>query len=58
MKVEFEIVEKSFTSDDGNNHVYYVLQRKLITGDILEIPVKKDKYNLLNMSLTIENQKR
>lgn len=56
-KVEFDIVEKNFTSQDGNTINYYVLQKKLITGDVLEIPVKKDKCKLLLMSLTLENKK-
>lgn len=57
MKVEFELIEKSFTPENGNAIKYYVLQRKLIDGNSLELPVKGDKAKLLLMSLTVENKR-
>lgn len=56
MKVEFELLEKSFTSDDGKPIKYYVLSRQLFNGSLLEIPVKKDKADLLLMSLYAEEK--
>ena len=55
MKVEFELCEKSFTSDDGKTFKYYVLKRELIDGSFIEVPIKSDKYKLLTMSLKLEN---
>ena len=58
MKVEFDLVEKSFTSEVGKTINYYVLQRKLIDGNMLELPIKGDKSKLLLMSLTVENKSK
>lgn len=56
MKVEFELVEKKFTREDGTEIKYYVLRRALVDNTTLEIPVKGDKSKLLLMSLVIENK--
>lgn len=56
MKVEFELQEKKFTTEDGREIKYYVLLRKLVDGSIIEIPVKGDKSKLLLMSLRVENK--
>lgn len=58
MKVEFELQEKKFTTEDGREIKYYVLIRKLIDNTTLEIPVKGDKSKLLLMSLAVENNRR
>ena len=58
MKVEFELLEKKFTNDQGKEVKYYVLVRKLIDNTTLEIPVKGDKSKLLLMSLAVENNRR
>lgn len=58
MKVEFELLEKKFTNDQGKEVKYYVLVRKLIDNTTLEIPVKGDKSKLLLMSLAVENSRR
>lgn len=58
MKVEFELLEKKFTNDQGKEVKYYVLVRKLIDNTTLEIPVKGDKSKLLLMSLAVENSNR
>lgn len=55
MKVEFELCEKSFISEDGKTIKYYVLKRELIDGSTIEVPIKSDKYKLLTMSLRLEN---
>ena len=56
MKVEFELLEKKFTKEDGTEIKYYVLRRTLVDNTTLEIPVKGDKSKLLLMSLVIENK--
>lgn len=58
MKVEFELLEKKFTNDQGKEVKYYVLTRKLIDNTNIEIPVKGDKSKLLLMSLAVENSRR
>lgn len=58
MKVEFELLEKKFTNEQGKEVKYYVLVRKLIDNTTLEIPVKGDKSKLLLMSLAVENNRR
>lgn len=57
MKVEFELLEKKFKTENGSEIKYYVLARKLIDNSILEIPVKGDKSKLLLMSLTVEKNR-
>lgn len=58
MKVEFELLEKKFTNEQGKEVKYYVLVRKLIDNTTIEIPVKGDKSKLLLMSLAVENSRR
>ena len=57
MKVEFELIEKKFTNDQGKEVKYFVLVRKLIDNTNIEIPVKGDKSKLLLMSLAVENRR-
>lgn len=57
MKIEFELVEKTFTPENGSPIIYYILTRQLADGNFLEIPIKKEKASLLNMSLKFENRK-
>lgn len=57
MKVEFELLEKKFTTEDNREIKYYVLIRKLVDGSVIEIPIKGDKSKLLLMSLRVENNK-
>lgn len=54
MKIEFDMVEKKFTTEDNREIKYYVLVRKLVDGSTLEIPIKGDKSKLLLMSIAIE----
>lgn len=56
MKIEFELQEKKFRKENGDEIKYYVLKKKLVDNSILEIPVKGDKCKLLLMSLIIEKQ--
>lgn len=56
MKVDFELLEKSFTSDEGKPIKYYVLSRQLIDGSTIEVSIKSDKAKLLLMSLKIEQE--
>lgn len=57
MKVEFELTERKFTTEDSREIKYYVLVRRLVDGTNLEIPVKGDKSKLLLMSLAVENKR-
>lgn len=57
MKIEFDMVEKKFTTEDNREIKYYVLVRKLVDGSILEIPIKGDKSKLLLMSLAVEKNR-
>ena len=54
MKIEFDMVEKKFVTEDNREIKYYVLVRKLVDGSLLEIPIKGDKSKLLLMSLAVE----
>ncbi len=58
MKVEFELLEKKFTTEDNREIKYYVLKRTLVDNTTLEIPIKGDKSKLLIMSLVVENNNR
>ena len=57
MKVEFELLEKKFTTEDGKDIKYYVLSRKLVDNTTIEIPIKGDKSKLLLMSLVVEKNR-
>lgn len=57
MKVEFTLKEKTFENAEGKSVKYYVLNRTLIDGTQIEIPIKGDKSKLLIMSLTLENKR-
>ena len=57
MKVEFELSEKKFTTEDGREIKYYVLTRTLVDKTTLEIPIKGDKSKLLIMSLVVEKNR-
>ncbi len=57
MKIEFELVEKEFTNENGEPIKYKVLRRKLIDNTFIEIPINKIKDSkLLMMSLALENK--
>lgn len=56
MKVEFTVAEKIFTSDKGEAIKYYVLSRKLVNGEVFELPIKGDKAKLLLLSLAVESK--
>ena len=58
MKVEFELLEKKFTTEDGREIKYYVLTRTLVDNTTLEIPIKGDKSKLLIMSLVVEKNRK
>lgn len=58
MKVEFELLEKKFTTEDGRDIKYYVLSRKLVDNTTIEIPIKGDKSKLLIMSLVVEKNRK
>lgn len=57
MKVEFTM-EKKKSVIEGQEVEYYVLVTKLVTGDMLQVPIKGDKAKLLALSYKIQqNQK-
>lgn len=56
MKVTFDLGKKK-SEIDGREVEYYVLKRTLINGDVIELPLKKVKAQLLLMSLSIEDKK-
>ena len=58
MKVEFELSEKKFTTEDNREIKYYVLKRTLVDNTTLEIPIKGDKSKLLIMSLVVANNRK
>ena len=58
MKVEFELLEKKFTTEDNREIKYYVLTRTLVDNTTLEIPIKGDKSKLLIMSLVVEKNRK
>lgn len=58
MKVEFELLEKKFTTEDGREIKFYALSRKLVDNTTIEIPIKGDKSKLLIMSLVVEKNRK
>lgn len=56
MKLDCELLEKSFKDADGQSHAYYVLSFDLADGTTLEISVKGDKAKLLKLSTSVNNQ--
>lgn len=57
MEIVFELREKKFVTEDNREIKYYVLQRKLVDGSTIEVPLKGDKSKLLLMSLAVEKNK-
>lgn len=57
MKVEFEL-KKIATEIDGKQIEYYVLERKLVNGELMRVTIKGDKAKLLLMSLAIEKEQK
>lgn len=55
-EVRGRLVEKTFTDKEGISHRYYAIEIDLVTGDTLDIPLKREKANLLLMSLKIESE--
>lgn len=57
MKVEFEIVNKTFVNKENQEIKYYVLKKTLVDGTAIEVPIKSDKCRLLLLSIAIEKNK-
>lgn len=55
-EVRGRLVEKTFTDKDGISHRYYCIEIDLVTGDTFDIPLKKEKAQILLMSLKLENE--
>ena len=56
MKIEF-MLEKKKSNIEGKEIEYYVLRKTLITGDVVEIPIKSDKAKLIALSTQVEKSK-
>lgn len=56
MKVEFILKEKKFVNTNNQEITYYILERQLVDGSKIEVPIKSDKCRLLLLSLKIENK--
>lgn len=55
-EVRGKLITKSFTDKDGVSHEYYCISIPLVTGDSLDLPLKKEKAQMLLMSLKLENE--
>lgn len=56
MKLNCELIEKSFKDAEGQNHAYSVLSFELADGSNLEISVKGDKAKLLKLSNNLNDK--
>lgn len=50
MDLKCKLIKKTFTADNGEVREYYVLEFTITDSDTIEIPIKKDKANLLRLS--------
>ena len=56
MKIEFEVKEKSFTNEKGEEIKYWVISKKLVTGREINVAIKKDKAELLLMNEAVNKK--
>ena len=57
MNLNCKLVKKTFKTDDGREHDYYVLLFDLADGSTLELSVKGNNAKLLVMSYNLTNRK-
>lgn len=50
MKLNIELIEKTFTDEEGKIHPYNVLAYTLYDNSKLELPIKSDKAKLIRLS--------
>ena len=50
MDLKCKLIKKTFTAENGDLREYHVLQFPISDGETIEIPIKKDKANLLRLS--------
>lgn len=53
MDLKCKLIKKTFTNENNEVREYYVLQFDIYAGESVEIPIKKDKANLLSLSSKI-----
>lgn len=56
MKMEFEVKEKTFTNEKGEEVKYWVISKKLVTGREINVAIKKDKAELLLMNEAVSKK--
>lgn len=57
MNFDCKLVKKAFTTNDGKEQEYFVLQLILADGSSLDVPIKSDKARLLVMSYNLTKNK-
>lgn len=50
MDLKCKLIKKTFTADNGEVREYHVLSFPIADGESIEIPIKKDKANLIRLS--------
>lgn len=50
MKLNFELLEKTFEDENGQKHPYNVLAYTLYDNSKIELPIKSDKAKLIRLS--------
>lgn len=53
MDLSCKLIKKTFTADNGQVRQYHVLQFPIADDETIEIPIKKDKANLIRLSSKI-----
>lgn len=56
MKIEFEVKEKAFTNEKGEEVKYWVISKKLMTGREISVAIKRDKAELLLMNEAVSKK--
>lgn len=57
MRLQCELVKKTFTDKDGQTREYNALVFTLADGSTLDVTIKSDKAKLLAMSHNVANKK-
>lgn len=56
MDIRGKLVGRKFTTPEGQERDYYVIEINLADGSTLELPIKGDKARLLIMSQAIQGK--
>lgn len=57
MNFDCKLVKKAFTTQEGREQDYFVIQFVLADGSTLDVPIKSDKAKLLVMSYNLSKNK-